>query len=88
MSVRDMEGAVVSTLVFSGLYALNNGIKANVFYLANALEPVLIALEILGTLQAVYNFFYFVYVRLFHLNRSLSWRIYVTFDTKGEFALR
>ncbi|MBW2172271.1 MAG: hypothetical protein JRF69_09885 [Deltaproteobacteria bacterium] len=48
MPVRDMEGAVVSTLVFSGLYTLNNGIEANILDLANALEPLFIALEILG----------------------------------------
>ena len=88
MPVGNMEGAVVCTPVFSGLYALNNRIEADILYLTNTLEPVFIALEILGTLQAIYNFFYFVYIVLLHLYCSLSRRIYVIFDTNAQSRLR
>jgi hypothetical protein len=50
MPVRNMKGAGVSTPAFTGLYTLNNRIEANILYLAKALEPLFIALEILGAL--------------------------------------
>ena len=74
MPVGDIKGAGVSTPVFSRLNTFHNGIQANILDPANILKALFVALEILGALQAVYDFFYFVYVLLLHLDRSLSGR--------------